>query len=118
MRWTRWTLIVSLGCLLLLSRPAQAVDRVWLGGSGNWMDTFHWDPTGVPVGTDRVFATATDSLNKIITFNDNRPSIPTSASLLIDESGPGSVFLRQPGGHLRALTMSMGVVGPPTYEVT
>ena len=118
MRWKRLALIVSFALLTSLVPTARAVDRVWLGGSGNWMDTFHWDPTGVPVGTDRVFATATDSLDKIITFNDNRPTVPTYASLLIDESGPGSVFLRQPGGHLRALTMTMGVVGPASYEVT
>ena len=117
MRWTRWTLIVPLSCVLLLSGPARGVDRVWVGGSGNWLDTFHWDPTGVPVGGDRVFATATDSLNKIITFNDNRPIIPIYNALLIDESGPGSVFLRQPGGQLSALTMTVGVVGQASYEV-
>ena len=85
MRWTRWTLIVSLGWLLLSSAPARAADRVWVGGSGNWTDNFHWDPFGVPVGGDRVFATAADSLHKIITFNDTRQIIPIYNSLLIAE---------------------------------
>src|SRR5687767_2078427 len=115
-RMTRTTLVFC--CLLLTAAPAaRAADRVWLGGSGNWMDAFHWDPFGVPVGGDRIFATATDSLHKIITFNDTRQIIPIYNSLLIDESGPGSVFLRQPGGHLFALTMNMGVVGGVSYEV-
>jgi hypothetical protein len=117
MRWTRWTLIVSSSLLIATPPTARGVDRVWVGGSGNWMDTFHWDPPGVPVGGDRIFATAADSLHKIITFNDTRQIIPIYNSLLIDESGPGSVFLRQPGGHLFALTMNMGVVGGVSYEV-
>jgi hypothetical protein len=117
MRWTRWALIVSLGWLHLAAPAARGVDRVWVGGSGNWMDNFHWDPFGPPVSGDRIFATATDSLHKIITFNDNRLNVPRYASLLIDESGPGSVFLRQPGGELASITMAIGVVGPASYEI-
>src|SRR5688500_9390484 len=103
-RMTRTTLVFC--CLLLTAAPAaRAADRVWLGASGNCMDAFPWDPFGAPVGGDRIFATPADSLHKIITCNEPRQIIPIYNSLLIDESRHGSGFLRQPGGHLFALTM-------------
>src|SRR6187551_2708576 len=90
---------------LAISAPARAIDRVWFGNSGNWTDPAHWNPTGAPVAGDGAFLMAVEPLDKLITYNDNRPATPLYNLLFIDENGPGSVTLQQPANLLNAITL-------------
>src|SRR5688500_926215 len=50
----RWTLIVSLGWLLLsASAPARAADHVWVGTSGSWTDAAAFSGVAVSAAVSR-----------------------------------------------------------------
>jgi hypothetical protein len=117
-RMTRSRFIATFVVLsLAIVAPARAIDRVWFGGSGNWTDPSHWNPSGAPVAGDGAFLMAIEPTDKLITYDDARPTPPLYNKLFIDENGPGSVTLRQSANLLTAQTLTMGSSGPVMYEM-
>jgi hypothetical protein len=81
--------------ILLLSGPALAETKTWIGNNGLWSYAPNWSPSAVPIAGDDVFLTQSGATNKSVTYRNTASITPWLNNLTIDASGPGNITLNQ-----------------------
>jgi hypothetical protein len=89
-------------CAGLWTAPARAVDRYWVGGSGDWNQASHWSLTeggrangGVPLDGDAANLHFGDAVNRQIQISGDLPLLSHTEA---DSIGSGALVLKLTGG--------------------
>jgi hypothetical protein len=98
-----------MGVLLvfLISTPSIAVDKNWVGETGDWSNELNWDPEGVPGFRDTVYLTNYGDLDQVVYF-DSEAADPLE--LTINGLGKGSMSLNISDGYIDSCWMGV-VIG-------
>src|SRR5664279_1723800 len=54
-RLTKWSALVA--AVLVVAARSNAVDLLWIGGTGNWNAAGNWSPAQLPTAADNTFIT-------------------------------------------------------------
>lgn len=100
-------LLMGVLLVFLISTPSIAVDKNWVGETGNWSNELNWDPEGVPEFYDTVYLTNYGDLDQVVYF-DSEEAHPDN--LTINGLGEGSMSLNISDGYIDSCC-SMIVIG-------
>ncbi|HWP40683.1 MAG TPA: hypothetical protein VNL70_07130 [Tepidisphaeraceae bacterium] len=116
--------------MALCAQPAGAINRVWnrTGGTGSWSNGANWSPAGTPQSGDDVFVTATNPNANVVIFDIDDSPIATSHdpgspfvrnynSILINQSGAGTIAILQQQFTLSAELLTISLGGPGEYSL-
>ena len=65
------TLIFVAVLSFLCINSSYAVDKIWIGGNGNWNVATNWSPTGLPGSTDRVVFSQSGTYSINVDYNNS-----------------------------------------------
>jgi len=116
--------------IVLCTQPAGAINRVWIrtGGTGSWSNGANWSPTGTPQSGDDVFVTAVNPNPNVVIFDiddspiatshdPGSPFVRTYNSILINQSGAGTIAIVQQQFTLSAEQLTISLGGPGEYSL-
>ncbi|MGD9368146.1 MAG: hypothetical protein PVH87_20770, partial [Desulfobacteraceae bacterium] len=100
-------LLMGVLLVFLISTPSIAVDKNWVGETGDWSNELNWDPEGVPGFRDTVYLTNYGDLDQVVYF-DSEAADPLE--LTINGLGKGSMSLNISDGYIDSCWMGV-VIG-------
>ncbi|MDY7000372.1 MAG: hypothetical protein SVS15_01155 [Thermodesulfobacteriota bacterium] len=71
--------------------PAQAADKYWNAGDGDWNVGTNWNPAGVPVNSDAVYLTSIDAVSRTVEYFNSDTNMILN-SLRVDATGAGTTM--------------------------
>jgi hypothetical protein len=101
-----FVLVGILGAFIMIP-PSYAVDYYWVGGSGSWHDPLNWNPNGLPSGSDNVFLTQSDAINRTVENSTGA----SAYQLNIDATGTGTMTLNILEGGMGVNHARIGIDG-------
>jgi len=102
--------VIAILCgVFLLSPPAQAGDKYWVGGNGWWNEGSNWNPYGQPQDGNTVYLTSYDSTDRTVFYYNALYPTAVLDFLGIDATGTGTMTLNQ--GYAYSLSTSVEFIG-------
>ncbi|HEY2882917.1 MAG TPA: PEP-CTERM sorting domain-containing protein [Pirellulales bacterium] len=109
--WKRMTLAIAIA-ILAVTEIASAVERDWLPGSGNWSDSTHWLPSGVPAALDDAVIQLSDDVAETVTYDYTGPDLKLNSLSFSDVTGVSDSAFLMSANNLSAQTQYIGISNP------